>query len=510
MPSFWVDYDNGNDADDGTDPVPQGGGVGPWATLDQPMENARVAGDIITVRRGMGQAAAGDLAPVSVGDIENPIVVKADYADTWGDDATAAQTATLTFGSKAVTFAAVGHGVVVGDWLYETTEDNERHSYEVAVVAGVDVTLFLPYKGNRAGAGRTMEIMPSSPVWNNADAANGVDFSDVPYWQVQGLEFHANAGGAVIDIDASVRLLFRDCTFDQIHAAWYVLYVSEVAFAGLIDKSRFQGGREGITCSRAGAGAHGAFNAMVRNCLLDGEDNANSTGMTMGYYDHPFFDSCELKNHALGDFANTGVWPSFGVQIRGRNNLLSSVTPISQNELNAWFEFQFSAHQGVPGATENFNSLGTVEGQPNYESDTGTVRVDGSLVSIEVTPSTELSSAWELSWLEVLKLEMYLTAEAHTVTVWVKTNDSAEWTADPTVAELWLQAEFLSHATNAHWETVKSTELIDFNGSTAWQPLSVTFTPSVAGDAVITLYYAKPKEVADNNIWFADPVPVLS
>src|SRR3990167_89208 len=93
-----------------------------WLDLDQFTENARSAGDKVIIRRGAVQMDDGtDLLFTSDGTITNPIIIEADFDNLWRDqvDLSATATATLTFGSKTVTFASDISGVLAaGDWIY--------------------------------------------------------------------------------------------------------------------------------------------------------------------------------------------------------------------------------------------------------------------------------------------------------------------------------------------------------------------------------------------------------
>jgi hypothetical protein len=141
---------------------------GPFATLVPYTENARVAGDIGTLRRGTTATYddATDLTHTSDGAIGNPIVIEADFDDVWSDFANSAQTFTPVFGSKTMQASATITGISVGDWIYNLTDgdDPRLYSYEVAAVSGTTLTLHLPFKGS-TGSTKTLKVMPAAPVW---------------------------------------------------------------------------------------------------------------------------------------------------------------------------------------------------------------------------------------------------------------------------------------------------------------------------------------------------------
>jgi len=77
MTIYYIDADNGSDADSGT------AAASAWLTMDQFTENARSAGDIAICRRGMtGEYDnASQLDFTSDGTLLLPIVLEADYDD---------------------------------------------------------------------------------------------------------------------------------------------------------------------------------------------------------------------------------------------------------------------------------------------------------------------------------------------------------------------------------------------------------------------------------------------
>lgn len=507
MAQYHIELDNGNNGATGANATTNAA-TGAWLTIDNFTENARNAGDIATIRRGTTQPAAGDLAFTSDGTILNPIVFEADYDDFWGDEATASETATLSFASKTIGFTGdISAEITTGSWIYETSENNRDYSYEVASINTRTIGLYLPYKGNQAGAGKTIEIMPASPIWNDAAGGNQVIFTTDNYWKAQGVAFHSTDVAGVLTIDSCTGHVFRDCTFWQQNGTRIVLNMTDDMVHSWVHKSRIHGGAQGLGASGGLAGLRMLFS----DCLFDGLNNANSGGYVPGEYDNVEFRDCEFQNYALGDIVHTNSLVAYGATIKGRNVLLNSVTPIDQNQLGGWLEFKFSDHQGVPGAAENYNSLGDTEGTPNFQSTVGTLRTNGSLVSIQVNPSTELSTNWKYSWLELFEQSLRLaTTGAHTAEIYVRTETTGNWTATPSASELWIEAEFYSHTSNAHRELIKSTTTVGFDASIAWKPLSVTFTPAQPGVAFLRCYYAKTKEGGKSNVFFVDPLPVMT
>ena len=122
MTRFYVDADNGSDANNGLGPDSAAGTDKPFLTLDQFTENARSAGDKVTLRRGTTAQYDDDtdLTVTSDGDKDNPIIIEADFegssarglhaSDGWNGDTdvfdNSTQTYTMVFGSKVHTASA--------------------------------------------------------------------------------------------------------------------------------------------------------------------------------------------------------------------------------------------------------------------------------------------------------------------------------------------------------------------------------------------------------------------
>src|SRR3990167_9294218 len=194
-----------------------------WIDLDQFTENAISAGDKVIIRRGAVQCDDGtDLLFTSDGTIAAPIIIEADFDNLWRDqvDLSATATATLTFGSKTVTFASDISGVLAaGDWIYASGGSNKEIAYEVASVSTVTATLYLPYKGDQAGAGRTMYNMQDNPIWNTAAGDFQWTFDTDEYWKVQGIHIRGTDVNGVVEIDSSVGHQFLNCIFEGNGAA---------------------------------------------------------------------------------------------------------------------------------------------------------------------------------------------------------------------------------------------------------------------------------------------------
>lgn len=503
--AFFIDSDNGNNSNDG---LTTGAA---FADLHKFTENARSAGDTATLRRGMTNRYddGSDLLFTSDGQLQNPIIIKADNADAFSDDVdlSVTATATLTFGSKTITFSAdVSSVVAAGDWIYVAAEDADEFAYEVDTVSTVTVTLFLPYKGAQAGSTKTMTNMQSPPIWNTAAGNFQWNFDTDQCWKVQGIHIRgADTGGGNVEVDSSNLLVFKDCIFEGNGAAGSPgLKPGDDAPTILVLKCRFINHEFNIT----GAGGNASFDLTAIDCLLDGNDVSNSVGLEALVFTRATFIDCEFKRHATADIdANDDV----GAQhIRLRNCILSSTTEILVGTGFPDFARVFiEDNDGTIGDTRQIGTLGN-SSSAFLQSDTGTTRSGGGAISGKVTPSTLLGTKWEQSRILLFEIPFYATTSSKKYEVFFRPTATADWTADPLAGELWIELEYWGHATNNFRRITKSTGVIDMNGSTTFTALSVTIAPSQTGVAYLRGYYAKTKESSKANTFFFDIVPVVT
>ena len=498
--TYYIDSDNGLDANDGL-----GTGTA-WRYLDKFTEAARSAGDKAILRRGRTNRYdnVSDLIFSSDGTVDNPIIIEADYDDAWGDqvDLSATATATLTFGSKTVTFASDISGVLAaGDWVYASGDDNREFAYEVASVATITATLFLPYKGDQAGSGKTMFNMQTAPVWNTLAGNFQWNFDGDEHWKTQGIHIRGTDANGQVEIDSSFGKEFIDCIFEGNGSGDYGVKVTDDACSGLILKCRFRNHSANIQ----GSNGVGTFLMEMRDSLLDGNNVAFCDGMLLESFTASKLVGCEFKNHARGDITVfSGGGRSHGEALL-RNCILASATEVDAHEGQPFAEVLIEDHDGVPNDTRQLTYFSTAEGIPSIQSEESVVRSGGGTRSIKVTPSTKLSTAWEQSRLLLFEFPIYAAASSKTYTVYFRPGATADWTADPTAAELWIELEAWGHASNNFRKITKSTGVIDMNGSTAWQTLTITVAPAQAGVAYLRCYYAKTKESAKSNVFYCDP-----
>lgn len=137
--------------------------------------------------------------------------------------------------------------------------------------------------------------------------------------------------------------------------------------------------------------------------------------------------------------------------------------------------------------------------------ETSVVRTGGAGSSAKMTPSDKCSARWPLSLSDDFlsgDFKIWCPAEQQNVTVYIR---GFSWLSYPTNSELYVEASYLNNAALFSRATVQSTEVLTDN--TTWVGFNVSFTPSRAGWAYITVYLNK--YVSGDGV-YVDIRPVVS
>lgn len=492
--TYYIDSDSGSDGNAGTSTGAA------WATLAQFVTNAATAaGDIAILRNSMTANYGAVLLDFQDnGTINDRITVTRDYNNAFSDDVdlSATATATLTFGSKTVTYSSDISGVLsANDWIYEVNDDAELHSYEVESVSTTTVTLYLPYLGDNAGSGKTTTNIGSAPVYGTtADTGTRFRFNGDYYWNIRGIEIRTNATNPSFEVQNTNGIYARDMILVNGAATTSEGFGITAESSGVhVDKCRTENYRFGFQIS------DDPTTGRMKNCLIDGNSKSGSYGLYLDGSNEYRYEQCEFKNHGAADVA----YFSETTDYKMRNCLLSSTKELDL-ALNVERFLYMEDYNGTPSKTTIYIGNDGTDDDVGWESDTTTVRSGGSNISIKVTPSTQLGE-WEL-----INIPIYHDTSSKTYTMHVKSNATANWTTDPTATELELAFEAWGHATNNFRIVTKSTDVADFNGVTTWEALAVTVAPAQSGVGYLTLKYRKAKEASVSNEFYVDPLVVIT
>ena len=520
MATYYIDSDSGSDSNNGT-----GTGTA-WKTLVKFLDLSSLSpGDKAILRRGRTAVYGTSSELKKSGSISDPIVVEADYGDSWSDFSNSSQTYTATFGSKTLTASTTITGISVGDWIYNSTDgdSSKDFAYEVAGVSGSTLTLYLPFKGS-TGSSKTLKVMDAAPKLNMATTGPDTDqamiFSnDASFYIFQGILLSetsastpyggGNSNGVGFWFDRVSGFVLKDIVIESTTSSFYGkigIYANAGCAKVIVKKTRFKTFGWGVYSNTSG----GSFKGTMHDCLIDGTSvqSGFGAGIRLNTWDDWEVLETEITGYSTTDNIQLEGGTGKSPDLRGRNIKFGSAT----KDVN----LSTTSHVSAVKIEDYDNTIGdnrlfTFSGDSAiFQSDTSVVRSGGSTTSIKVNPSTEIGTNWEPSQLKLLDLPIYSEAAQKTYQIYFNSSATANWTANPTASELWIEIEHWGHASNNFRKITKSTTTLNFTGSTAWQSLSVTATSAQAGMAYLRVYYAKPKETGKSNLFYVDPNPVIN
>jgi hypothetical protein len=531
---YFVDSVNGLDTDDGTQRIPAGGGVGPWQSLEFAWVTATgiAAGDIITMRRNATnyRATSGtNLAILKSGTIPAPITARADFdinAD-WGGGAggdvtfITANKATYTVGSKTVTFASdVSGSIAAGDWIYNATDDDPYDfSYWVDSVSTVTVTLRLPFKGT-AGSNKDTNKFKPAPFYGTASAFDGTIWNADQNWFLQGFEIRGRSASAAIGLDSISGFVLKDMIIRNNKAANdRSINVSDDAGIIHAHKCHFMDSLQSIRQSGSGAAS---YNLIATDCLWNAASGVNSFAFFLfGGASSVRLEGCEfllLTQQIFSFDANTPLDNHKG-DIFFRNVKLGGITLFATGMPSyPNINFQSEAHDNTPFDTRQNLGIRTASTEFHITSTTSPARAGGSPRSLQIAPTTNLSSVWIYSRIKLFDIAFYATTSSKTYTIYCrpKAQDTTTGFGDtesPTNKELWIELSYWAVGGANFRHLKRSAQVLTFNqtaGNETWQALTVTAAPGQVGLAYLRGWYCKTKESARDNIFYVDPLPVVS
>jgi len=505
----------------------------PFNNLDSFTEVARSAGDIAFVRRGVASTTnVTDLNFTSDGTIANPIIISADYDNLWNDFASSTQTYTVAVATSTFTASAAQSEIIVGEWVYvdgdcfetyNSTSFNQcEFAYEVSAVSSTSISFYLPYKGDQTGAGHTLRVLSqtelgSNPQWNVASGNFEWIFNTDNYWFVKGMDIRGtDLNGNVENITSIINIfdtIFTGNTDNINDRALTTRGSTQSIYAKKIRVSK-----EALYTPQNNS--HIDTTVFLQDVYADGTGGGAEAALASGS-GLIFSVDIILINASL--FGYTGiVLPRVGEDVFLRNVFINGVRVVTGT--NSSFSVTEEDLNGVLGQNQYTSQKSSAITSPLLISTTtaSLLRSGGGPVSIKVIPSTNIASIWipvaplfdkkdGSPQILLFDYPIYTDTTSKQYDVYFMSTSTANFTTDPLNTELWIECEYWAHETNATStrKIKKSTGVVDFNGSTAWQSLSVTCVPTQTGILYLRAFYSKTKEASVMNEFFVDGTPVI-
>jgi len=508
---FYIDLTDGLDTNDGLSTSTA------WKTFEKFTEQTRSVGDTGFVRRGGIESRNADLNFTSDGILNNPITITADFDNIWGDFATSTQTYTPVVGSKVIASSASTTDIVAGDWIYvygdcfenpDTTQANEcKYYYEVESVTTNEINLYMPYKGNNAGSGKDLRIMPYSPTYNILTASYQWAMIQDSYWILQGFKIGSIDPLGAIRLNRSKGTVIRNMiiehsvvanpslSFNEADNSTYVynLRVSGATFVFYestslnLDTFYFDCGTY-LSVSRYAFrnvidtfGLITAKNGEIINCNYDIGVTTNYAGE--GYY----FQNVKRVNayQNLYRSAYTSVYLEDDFGIVGLNSRSSSIIESDTKATTTVSDYSVLRDGGGSSSQKVIPPVGTT----------------ANGVSTRYFP---------FSYIKLFEYPIYADTSNKQYDMYFYATSTGVFTANPTADELYIECEYYGASSGADRRIEKSTGVIDFIGTAGWQSLSVQCEPAQSGVMYLRGYYAKPVESGKDNVFYMDIKPVIS
>lgn len=499
--AFYLDPEDGSDGNDGLSTTT------PWQSYDKFVENVRVEGDILYVKRGTASTTnVTGLTTVSSGIPQAWLSMSADFDNLWNDFATSSQTYTTAAASTTLVANTTITGISAGDWVYVEGDCQEtynskvlnlcEYAYEVQQVGTTHLLLWRPYMGQQVGSGKDLRVMPPSPIWGNTNGGTGLRFECVDdWWYLKGLQFQSSDANGVIRMSAGCQVMeLMDMNLVSDRTSANILSCAGNVCRVWVKKLRGEGATTG---SGIGSGG-GQVNFTLEDTYLYGALNLSSgrnniVGIERGYLTGQLTFPTNSGANSNIIAREVSIGQSSANPIQGPTTATSSSD--SYLKVEDWL-FNIGDNR-----TWTANGFGNTFRQ--YTSSTTVTYSGGGNSSVLVEPNLTTSATSSLYWMKIAEFSFYADTTSKTYTAYFKSTSTADWIANPTASELFIDCNYWANtlATSTRYAK-RSTGTVDFAGSTDWQSLSVTCQPTQAGLMYVRAFYRKEKEVGKQNAFF--------
>jgi len=499
-------------------------GVGaPLATIDAFTDVARVAGDVAIIKRGVATttSALNDVVFTTAGTINAPITLMADYDNAFGNFATSSQTVTAQFGSVYMATSASTTDMFPNQWIYlagdcyenptATSRNGCEYAYQIRFATSTGIELYLPYKGNNAGSGKVTRVMPFLSPWNIETGDFQFVMNGDDNWYIKGVHLRSTDSAGAFTFGTNPEGVTLEDTFVETDGVTAITY-SSPGYATRLKKF-------------VGIEQSSPITLLAGATVSDGYIQCIRATQAFSLASSPISYISDVRVEKCTSF---GVFNTAGMNIMYSLNITGSTT---QNISGGNYSMlnRMSVAQdlyGTPGLSQTVLS-GVLNTSSTTESDVSNLRSGGGPKNIKIQPesgtgNTGLSSMnFPHSYLKLFEYPIYTDTTSRTYTVYFNSTTTSQWTNDPvtdssiasTTPELFIECEYYGGTSNAGRRITRSNTAndVDFNGSTAWQDISVTCQPAQSGILYLRGWYGKRRDTGSAmNQFYVDLTPVIS
>lgn len=515
--TYYIDSDCASPGTGLTKTCDGAGGDDPFDDIDDFTDAARSAGDIAWLKRGTTATYddGSDVTFTSDGNLNNPITLSADYDNIFGNFATSTQTYTPVAGSNTMTASANISDIAAGDWIYvygDQWEDSANptllgkdYAYEVRSVSGTTLTLYLPYKGIQSGSGNSLRILPDAPVWNTAAGDFQWVMSTDNWWFFQGIQIQGTDVACTLGYSSNAGLIVKDMIILGNGASDCGVAASSVGVKFLkIRMANFSSGFN--SSSRA---------VDIIDGYIDCSSVASSEPFSSGTGNMAWMSIIDVSiTGCARDLTGSGLGGTVSWTFRNFRHANSYNGVNAQSNFPIYYYDDFGI---VQNDWQTSNKMGAATTPTTTIRTTVNLRSGGGLVNALFLPpsgtgNTGVSTRfWPYSFFQLFEYPIYADTSSKTYSIFFNSTSTDHFTTDPTASQFWIECDYYADASDADRITKKSTGVIDFNGSTAWQSLSVTCQPTQTGVLYLRGYYGMPRDTGadDTNAFYMDLKPVI-
>jgi len=276
-------------------------------------------------------------------------------------------------------------------------------------------------------------------------------------------------GGLQITNDPSELIYLKDCEFIDNSTGLYVNGRGRFYAKGCVFKDNTSIGVRNYT----------SVGLFFESCEFDG----GAGGQDYGYYSE-YTGTAEFIDC---DFGQTNAHGTDDIDVR--NNTYVKLRNCKHNAnfsvVGAYAAIIEEDADGVFGAQKITYQRGTIT------KDTGVTRSGGADSSAKMEPSSAcgLYAPLTLNHESIIDYPFKIWCAASSTTITIYIRSFGAWSTYPTASELYIEASYLDHATNATRSTIASNDVL--SDETTWVAFDVTFTPQQAGWVYVNVYLKK-------------------